>query len=104
NRWPIPEAWLAWVAFGVTVYAGLVMVSNAPFYSGKTFTLGRSVPFWVILLMVLVFAFVSSNPPIVLFSLFVIYGVSGWVILFWRWQRARRLQRARRTEGGSPPY
>src|SRR5690606_12162348 len=42
NRMPINEAWLPWVAFAITVYAGLTMVSNAPFYSGKTFTLGRS--------------------------------------------------------------
>src|SRR5690606_5395857 len=96
---PIREAWLPWVAFCITVYAGLAMVSNAPFYSGKTFALGRSVPFWAILLFVLAFVFVSSNPPIVLFGLFVIYGLSGWGILLWRWQRARRLQQARR-EGG----
>ncbi|MBU4610564.1 CDP-diacylglycerol--serine O-phosphatidyltransferase [Achromobacter sp. GG226] len=101
NRLPINEAWLPIVAFIVTVYAGLTMVSNAPFYSGKSFTVGRSVPFWVILVMVLVFVFVSSNPPIVLFGLFVIYGVSGWALMVWRWQRARRLQRARRE--GPPP-
>jgi phosphatidylserine synthase len=27
--------WLAWTAFGVTLYAGLTMVTNAPFYSFK---------------------------------------------------------------------
>ncbi len=95
HRLPIPHDALAWVAFGVTLYAGLSMVSNAPFYSGKTFTLGRSVPFWVILVMVAVFVFVSSNPPLVLFGLFVAYGLSGWLIAAWRWQRARRLQRER---------
>lgn len=96
NRLAVPTEALAWVGFGVTLYAGLSMVSNAPFYSGKTFTLGRSVPFWVILLMVLAFVFVSSNPPVVLFGLFVVYGLSGWGLMFWRWQRARRLQRLRR--------
>lgn len=100
NRMPISQAWLPWAAFCITVYAGLTMVSNAPFYSGKTFTLGRSVPFWVILVMVLAFVFISSNPPIVLFGLFMIYGVSGWGLMIWRWQRARRLLRARRREGG----
>lgn len=99
HKMPIREVWLPWTAFCVTVYAGLAMVSNAPFYSGKTFALGRSVPFWVILLFVLAFVFVSSNPPIVLFSLFVIYGLSGWGILLWRWQRARRLQQVRRDGG-----
>ena len=99
NRMPIRDAWLPWAAFFITVYAGLTMVSNAPFYSGKTFALGRSVPFWVILLVVLAFVFVSSNPPIVLFGLFIVYGLSGWAILLWRWQRARRLQQARRDGG-----
>lgn len=93
---PIPPDALAWVAFAITLYAGLSMVSNAPFYSGKTFALGRSVPFWVILVMVLAFVFVSSNPPVVLFALFVIYGVSGWALAAWRWQRARQLQQSRR--------
>lgn len=96
QRLAIPINALAWVAFALTLYAGLSMVSNAPFYSGKTFALGRSVPFWVILVMVLVFVFVSSNPPVVLFALFVVYGVSGWALAAWRWQRARRLQQSRR--------
>lgn len=90
---------LSWVAFALTIYAGVTMVSNAPFYSGKNFALSRSVPFWVILLFVLIFVFVSSDPPIVLFLLFVLYGFSGWVLLFWRWQRARKLiQRRKRRQ------
>ncbi len=44
------------------------------FTVGKVFALGRSVPFWVMLLLVGVFVFVSSDPPIVLFGLFVVYG------------------------------
>src|SRR5438876_12369711 len=35
NHLQIQQVWLPWVAFGVTVYAGLTMVSSAPFYSGK---------------------------------------------------------------------
>ncbi len=93
HRLTINEVWLPWVAFFLTLYAGLTMVSNAPFYSGKTFTLGRSVPFWVILVMVLVFVFISSNPPLVLFGLFVAYGVSGWVVWFVRWNRIRQRRR-----------
>lgn len=85
-------AWLAWV---ITVYAGVNMVTIAPFYSGKSFALGRSVPFWVILVLVAGFVFVSSNPPLVLFGLFVIYGLSGWVVMYWRWRRARWLLRQR---------
>ncbi|HLS16584.1 MAG TPA: CDP-diacylglycerol--serine O-phosphatidyltransferase [Paenalcaligenes sp.] len=97
NKITTNQAALAWVAFGLTIYAGVTMVSNAPFYSGKNFALGRSVPFWVMLLFVLVFVFVSSDPPIVLFGLFVVYGLSGWALMLWRWQRARTL-RQRRSE------
>src|SRR5690606_7798416 len=89
-----------WLAFVFTVYAGVAMVTNAPFYSGKTFALGRSVPFWVILVLVGVFVFVSSDPPIVLFGLFVVYGLSGWFIMAWRWRRARELTRKRHQQGG----
>lgn len=98
NKLSFQSETIAWLGFVFTVYAGLAMVSNAPFYSGKSFALGRSVPFWVMLLVVAAFVFVSSNPPIVLFGMFVIYGVSGWGIMLWRWRRARILTR-RRHEG-----
>jgi len=91
NKLPLAAGVMAWIGFGFTVYAGLSMVSNAPFYSGKSFALGRSVPFWSILLVVAAFVFVSSDPPVVLFALFVVYGLSGWVGLLWRVRRARRM-------------
>ncbi|AQS51156.1 MAG TPA: CDP-diacylglycerol--serine O-phosphatidyltransferase [Paenalcaligenes hominis] len=89
---------MSWLAFTLTVYAGVTMVSNAPFYSGKSFALGRSVPFWVMLLFVLLFVFVSSDPPIVLFSLFIVYGLSGWGLMAWRWRKARQLAASRRAQ------
>jgi CDP-diacylglycerol--serine O-phosphatidyltransferase len=49
------------------------------------------------LLVVAVFVFVSSDPPVVLFGLFVLYGLSGWVTWAWRWNRARRLTQERRN-------
>jgi len=96
--------WLAWV---VTVYAGTHMVTNLPFYSGKSFTMTRSVPFWVMLVVVGLFVVVSSNPPLALFGLFVAYGVSGWGVWIWRLRRARRLRRKRqhkdlKTAGSAP--
>ena len=96
NKLPIHDSLMAWVAFTLTMYAGITMVSNAPFFSGKSFALGRSVPFWGILLVVAVFVFVSSDPPVVLFGLFVLYGLSGWITWAWRWNRARRLTQERR--------
>ena len=95
NKFRLQDGTIAWVAFTLTVYAGVCMVSNASFYSGKSFALGRSVPFWVMLVLVGVFVFVSSDPPLVLFGLFVVYGLSGWAVMAWRWRRARQLSRMR---------
>lgn len=78
--------WLAWV---ITIYAGMTMVSNAPFYSFKDLNLKKSVPYMAVPLIVLAFVLVSSDPPIVLFSLFLVYAVSGYVLWFWRWRAGR---------------
>ncbi|MBL8289894.1 MAG: phosphatidylcholine/phosphatidylserine synthase [Rubrivivax sp.] len=78
------ETWLAWVAFGVTLYAGLTMVTNAPFYSFKVWGGKRTVPFAVIVAIALLIALVNVHPPIVLFGMFCLYGLSGYVIYAWR--------------------
>ena len=49
------------IAAVVTLYAGLTMVSNAPFFSGKSYAVVRTVPFWVIVVGALLFIVVSSN-------------------------------------------
>ncbi|MCA3251115.1 MAG: CDP-diacylglycerol--serine O-phosphatidyltransferase [Pseudomonadota bacterium] len=76
--------WLAWVAFGVTLYAGLTMVTNAPFYSFKAVGGRRTVPFAVIVAVALLIALVNVHPPIVLFAMFCLYGVSGYAVYAWR--------------------
>jgi CDP-diacylglycerol--serine O-phosphatidyltransferase len=80
---------LRWLAWAITVYAGVTMVSNAPFYSFKDVNLKKSVPYMVVPLIVLAFVLVSSDPPIVLFSLFLVYAVSGYVLWFLRWRSGR---------------
>jgi CDP-diacylglycerol--serine O-phosphatidyltransferase len=78
---------LRWFAWAVTVYAGVTMVSNAPFYSFKDVNLRKSVPYMVVPLIVLAFVLVSFDPPIVLFLLFTVYAVSGYVLWAWRWRK-----------------
>ena len=73
--------WLSWT---ITLYAGLTMVTNAPFYSFKDVNFRKSVPFIAVFLIVLIFVAVSSDPPKVLFGLFVIYGLSGYAVFIWR--------------------
>ncbi len=78
---------LAWLSFILTVYAGITMVSNVPFYSFKDIDLKRSVPFIFVIGVVMLFVLVSSDPPSVLFALFLLYGVSGWLLWLWRWRK-----------------
>jgi CDP-diacylglycerol--serine O-phosphatidyltransferase len=60
------------------------MVTNVPFYSFKDLHLKKSVPFAVIVLIVLGIAVINIDPPIVIFGVFVLYGVSGYILYFWR--------------------
>lgn len=75
---------LRWFACMLTIFAGLTMVSNVPFYSGKEINLRRSVPFIVILGVMLAFALISIDPALVLFMLFLGYAGSGYVMLIGR--------------------
>jgi CDP-diacylglycerol---serine O-phosphatidyltransferase len=88
NKIPVSEYGMPWLAALFTLYAGITMVSNVPFYSFKDINLRRSVPFAVVLLIVFAFVLISTDPPIVLFLLFVAYGLSGYV--YWVWRRQRR--------------
>ncbi len=78
-----------WLSWSITLYAGLTMVTNVPFYSFKDVNFRKSVPFIAIFLIVLIFVAVSSDPPKVLFGLFVVYGLSGYAVFFWRWFKGR---------------
>src|SRR5690606_4119781 len=75
---------LAWSAWVITLFAGLTMVTNVPFYSFKDINFRKSVPFIAVFVIVLVYVAISSDPPKVLFGLFILYGLSGYVIYFWR--------------------
>ena len=78
-----------WLAWAITLTAGLTMVTNVPFYSFKDVNFRKSVPFIAIFLIVLIFVAVSSDPPKVLFGLFVSYGLSGYIVFFWRWFKGK---------------
>jgi CDP-diacylglycerol--serine O-phosphatidyltransferase len=73
-----------WYAFALTLYAGLTMVTNVPFYSFKDVQMKRSVPFAVIVLIALGIAVINIDPPIVMFGLFIVYGLSGYAVYAWR--------------------
>jgi CDP-diacylglycerol--serine O-phosphatidyltransferase len=83
--------WLRWVAFGVTLLAGLTMVTNVPFYSFKDISLKKTVPFIFIVAIALAIAVINIHPPIVLFSLFCIYGLSGYGMYVYRRAKGRHV-------------
>jgi len=86
-----------WLAAVIALFGGLTMVSNFRYYSGKEINLRKSVPFFVVLLIVLAFILVSTSPPEVLFGVFVVYGLSGYADALWR------LTRRRKTPGPATP-
>lgn len=85
----VPPDDVTWVMFALTLYTGLTMVTNVPFYSFKDLSLKRSVPFASIVLVALGIAVINIHPPTVLFGLFVLYGLSGYVIYIWRKSKGR---------------
>lgn len=83
-----------WIAWGVTLVAGLTMVSNVRYWSGKEINFRKSVPFFAVLLVVLVFVLVSTSPPEVLFLGFLLYTLSGYVLCLKDWRRGKARQDA----------
>jgi CDP-diacylglycerol--serine O-phosphatidyltransferase len=90
NEYQIKGADVKWLAWGLTVFAGLTMVSNLKFYSGKDINLRKSVPFSVLVGTALAMVFlmtVASTLPEMLFFVFAAYASSGYVI--WVWERIK---------------
>ena len=93
NDYQVKGGDVRWIAAALTVYAGITMVSNVKFYSGKDINLRRAVPFWAVTLMVLVLLLISIEPSHVLWGLMAAYGVSGyvmWVVQRWRSEAAQK--------------
>lgn len=83
---------MKWVAWSITVFAALSMVSDLKFYSGKDINLRNSVPFVVILLVILVLVLISYSPPEILFASAFAYGLSGYVMWIRRRFRLRKME------------
>jgi len=99
NEYQIKGQDVKWLAWGLTAFAGLTMVSNLKFYSGKDINLRGSVPFSMVVAIafgIMVLFMFSSTLPEMLFLAFVCYGVSGYVI--WAFEQIRN-----RTIGKAPP-
>src|SRR3954447_344994 len=93
---PDQEKWITWLAWVLAMFAGLTMVSNVKFYSGKDINLRKSVPFNVVVMIalgVVILFYVVDNLPELLFVLFVLYAVSGYIYWLVTWLQKRRKAR-----------
>lgn len=91
NDYQVRGGDVKWFAAAVTIYAGITMVSNVKFYSGKDINLRKAVSFSVVVMIalgVVVLVQIANNLPELLFSLFAIYAASGYAM--WAWIRLRR--------------
>lgn len=79
----------------LTVLGGVLMVSNLRYRSFKDVDVKGRVPFVALLVVVLVFVLIASDPPQVLFAVALLYAVSGPVETLFSLRR-RRAERARR--------
>ena len=92
--WRIP-------VFALTLMVGLLMVSNIRYRSFKDLDLKGKIPFFAMLVVVLVFVFISIDPPQVLFSIFFLYAISGpiYTLVTRRKRRAERQRVSQQEEG-----
>lgn len=81
---------IALPALGLTLFAGVMMLSNLGYYSFKEFKLDRRLAFPSVILVPLLFVAISLSPPGVLFGVFFIYSLSAPLWWLVRVQRRRR--------------
>ncbi len=73
----LPASALVIPAYILTLASGLLMVSNIRFRSFKDIDLKGKVPFFTILVVVVIFVSIAVDPPLVLFAVFLLYASSG---------------------------
>lgn len=66
-----------WLVALITSAAGLLMVSNFKYNSFKEVNWHGKVPFFALLIILLVFVIVATEPALVLFIVFALYALAG---------------------------
>jgi CDP-diacylglycerol--serine O-phosphatidyltransferase len=85
---------MRYVALGLAIATGLLMVSNFRYYSFKDIDFRGRVPFlWAIVIM-LTFALIFTNTPLMMFLLFTTYAISGPAVTLVRKRRRRQSGRS----------
>lgn len=85
---------IASVSVPLTFLTAILMVSTVRYHSFKELDVRGKVPFVVMLVVVMAFALIAIDPPLILFSLFLLYAISGpvWTLFQLRQRRSQRAQ------------
>jgi len=79
---------ISYLAVLLTIFAGLLMISNYRYFSFKVLQFKGTVPYMVFLLAVVLLAVIAQNPHEVLWAMCIIYAVSG--PIGWVYRRLKR--------------
>jgi CDP-diacylglycerol--serine O-phosphatidyltransferase len=74
---------------------------NVHYFSFKDMDFKNRVPFFVILMVILLFVIVSWDPPVVLFVIAIIYALSGPVLTFYQYRKKKSKKVDAIDEGAS---
>ena len=66
-----------WMSLILLPMLSFLMISNITYYSFKDFNIRHKVPHISLFLIALILSFISFDPPLVLFSFFILYALSG---------------------------
>jgi CDP-diacylglycerol--serine O-phosphatidyltransferase len=80
----------------IAIATGLLMVSRFRYFSFKSWPRSDRVPFYWILVVVLILVALAMNPARMLFAIAALYALSGPVLTVWG-------LRQRRARHGQPP-
>lgn len=81
------------VALVLTLFTGIMMVSNVRYSSFKDLNLKGKVPFLTLLIVVLILLIITIKPSIFLFLIFMAYTISGPVMTLLGLKKTRNLRR-----------
>lgn len=85
------------VALILTLFTGIMMVSNVRYSSFKELNLKGKVPFLTLLIVVSVLVIITIKPSIFLFLIFISYAISGPVMTLLGLKKTRSLRRSKRA-------
>lgn len=87
----LTDSWvMAVLAAIMTVFLATLMVSTIRFHSFKQIDLKGKVPFFVVLIPIIVLVAIALEPPEMLFTIFFGYALSGPIMTLWQLRKMRK--------------